>query len=142
MKVFYRIALAGVGVWTLIEKHPSLVLLTSGLYDLTAYILILAGKFKSGFIIPELKTLIISNPTLSSTHPNNYCLNYSYYLCLVKVSRIYYKWQPLPKHKLALRYLTDKCFLCIHIYIVFRKCKLWNQKKINWLCLLTSIYHL
>ena len=39
-----RIALAGVGVWTLIEKHPSLVLLTSGLYDLTAYILILAGK--------------------------------------------------------------------------------------------------
>ena len=36
--------MAGVGVWTLIEKHPSLVLLTSGLYDLTAYILILAGK--------------------------------------------------------------------------------------------------
>jgi hypothetical protein len=42
--VGFRIALAGVGVWTLIEKHPSLVLLTSGLYDLTAYILILAGQ--------------------------------------------------------------------------------------------------
>ena len=36
--------LVGVGLWTLLEKHPSLVLLTSGLYDLTGYIVILAGK--------------------------------------------------------------------------------------------------
>ena len=46
--------MAGVGVWTLIEKHPSLVLLTSGLYDLTAYILILAGKYSLKYLVtPE-----------------------------------------------------------------------------------------
>jgi len=43
---FTGITLTGVGVWTLLQKHPSLVLLTSGLYDLTAYILILAGSLE------------------------------------------------------------------------------------------------
>jgi len=50
------IALAGVGIWTLLQKHPSLVLLTSGLYDLTAYILILAGMIynvSGTLFIPE-----------------------------------------------------------------------------------------
>lgn len=37
------LAVTGVGLWTLLEKHPSLILLTSGFYDLTAYILIVAG---------------------------------------------------------------------------------------------------
>ena len=36
--------LVAVGVWTLLEKHPSLLLLTAGLYDLTASVLIFIGK--------------------------------------------------------------------------------------------------
>jgi len=35
--------LVAVGLWTVLEKHPSLVLLTSGLYDLTGYVIIVAG---------------------------------------------------------------------------------------------------
>ena len=41
------IALVAVGVWTLVEKHPSLVLLLSSVvYDVIAYILIIAGELK------------------------------------------------------------------------------------------------
>ena len=36
--------LVAVGLWTVLEKHPSLALLTSGLYDLTGYVIIVAGK--------------------------------------------------------------------------------------------------
>ncbi|XP_040579561.1 CD151 antigen [Lepeophtheirus salmonis] len=39
------IALSGVGLWTIIVKDPSLVLLTSGLYDVIAYALIIMGLF-------------------------------------------------------------------------------------------------
>ena len=35
--------LIAVGIWTILEKHPSLLLLTAGLYDLTASLLILIG---------------------------------------------------------------------------------------------------
>jgi len=37
------IILVSVGLWTFLEKHPSLILLTSGLYDVSACILIFAG---------------------------------------------------------------------------------------------------
>ena len=37
--------LVAIGLWTFLEKHPSLILLTSGLYDVTSCILIFAGKF-------------------------------------------------------------------------------------------------
>ncbi len=37
------LVLVSVGLWTVLEKHPSLVLLTSGLYDLTGYVIIVAG---------------------------------------------------------------------------------------------------
>ena len=36
--------LVAVGLWTVLEKHPSLALLTSGLYDLTGYVIIVAGR--------------------------------------------------------------------------------------------------
>ena len=36
--------LVAIGVWTFLEKHPSLILLTSGLYDVTSCILIFAGE--------------------------------------------------------------------------------------------------
>ena len=36
--------LAAVGLWTFLEKHPSLILLTAGLYDVTASALIFIGK--------------------------------------------------------------------------------------------------
>jgi hypothetical protein len=38
------LVLVSVGLWTVLEKHPSLMLLTSGLYDLTGYIIIVTGK--------------------------------------------------------------------------------------------------
>ena len=44
--------LASIGLWTFLEKHPSLILLTSGLYDVTACILIFAGNL---IIILSLK---------------------------------------------------------------------------------------
>jgi len=37
------IILVSVGLWSFLEKHPSLILLTSGLYDVSACILIFAG---------------------------------------------------------------------------------------------------
>ena len=37
--------LVAVGLWTFLEKHPSLILLTAGLYDVTASVLIFVGKF-------------------------------------------------------------------------------------------------
>nr|ACO14871.1 CD151 antigen [Caligus clemensi] len=39
------LALSGVGLWTLLVKHPSLVLLTSGLYDAIAICLVVMGLF-------------------------------------------------------------------------------------------------
>ena len=36
--------LVAIGLWTFLEKHPSLILLTAGLYDVTASILVFAGK--------------------------------------------------------------------------------------------------
>jgi hypothetical protein len=38
------VILLAVGLWTILEKHPSLALLTSGLYDVTGYVLVAAGK--------------------------------------------------------------------------------------------------
>ena len=40
------VILVAVGLWTFLVKHPSLILLTADLYDVTACILIFAGKFK------------------------------------------------------------------------------------------------
>ena len=37
--------LLAIGLWTFLEKHPSLILLTAGLYDVTAIVLMFAGKF-------------------------------------------------------------------------------------------------
>jgi len=37
------IVLVGIGLYTFLEKHPSLILLTSGLYDVSACILIFSG---------------------------------------------------------------------------------------------------
>ena len=38
------VVLVGMGLWTFLEKHPSLIFLTSGLYDITSCILIFAGN--------------------------------------------------------------------------------------------------
>ena len=38
--------LVAIGLWSFLEKHPSLILLTAGLYDVTASVLVFAGKLK------------------------------------------------------------------------------------------------
>ena len=38
------VILVSIGLYTFLEKHPSLILLTSGLYDVSACILIFSGK--------------------------------------------------------------------------------------------------
>merc|ERR1712012_1499032 len=42
------IVLVGIGLYTFLEKHPSLILLTSGLYDVSACILIFSGSTYTG----------------------------------------------------------------------------------------------
>jgi len=67
--------LVAVGVWTLLEKHPSLLLLTAGLYDLTASVLIFIG----------IVILIVAIAGFCGASRNNNCLisTYAILLCLI-----------------------------------------------------------
>ena len=47
---------------TVLEKHPSLVLLTSGLYDLTGYVIIVAGEPEKFASCDKFHYLILAKP--------------------------------------------------------------------------------
>ena len=76
------LVLVGVGLWTVLEKHPSLMLLTSGLYEMIGYVIVVAGRFSEALtarrreLYLEIYVLVIeaiSFPT--NLTPTYYSLN-------------------------------------------------------------------
>ena len=54
------IILVSIGLYTFLEKHPSLILLTSGLYDVSACILIFSGTI---YIQSQCRWTILNSTT-------------------------------------------------------------------------------
>lgn len=69
------LVLIGVGLWTVLEKHPSLLLLTSGLYELIGYVIVIAGCV-------VILTTILGCCGLTKTS-NSLVLTYSVILALI-----------------------------------------------------------